>query len=515
MSAIDQKRIAKNTLLLYVRMGLIMIVSLYTSRVVLDALGEVDFGIYSAVGSIVVMFSFLSNTLSSVCQRFFSFELGRGNHEELHRIFCMSLLIFAVLAVIVFILLETVGMWMLNNKMNVADRHDAAVWVFHCVALGFIFQILRTPYMGMIITREKMKVFAYVSVIEAVATLAVALALQHAMVDKLKFYALLIFGIQVLVMVIYYAYCRICYVECRYQYYFERKRFTELISFTGWETIGGMAIVARNYGINVLINMFFGPVLNTPRQIAQKVYMSILQLQTNFYMAFKPQIVKSYASQAIDEMQDLLCKSIRVSYYLLFAVGLPILLETQFVLDIWLKDVPNYTVLFTQLMIINGLFDISMTPLGAAIQASGKIKWYSIFYGTIMLMILPISYIGLKVLRWSVISVFYIPIAVSFFAQLSRLYFAKHCAQVSLRQVWHSVVRIVIVTLFAVTFPILLSHLMTDSPSKSVTVLSVSFIWTLVCIYLFGITKNEKKQIKSVVSKLIGETIKVKSYDKR
>lgn len=503
MSVVNQKRIAKNTILLYVRMGLIMLVGLYTSRVVLDALGEMDYGIYSAVGSIVVMFSFLSNTLSSVCQRFFSFEMGRDDYDELHRTFCMSLLIFAALAIFVALLLETVGLWFLNNKMNVADRYDAAIWTFHCTSIGFIFQIMRTPYMGMIIAREKMKVFAYISIVEALGTLVVAILLQHTTSDKLKFYASLIFGIQVVITLLYYIYCRLFYAECRYHYYFNRKKFAELFSFTSWETLAGMAVVARNYGLNLLINMFFGPLLNTPRQIAQKVYMSILQLQTNFYMAFKPQIVKSYASQAVEEMQDLLCLSIRVSYYLLFVAGLPILMETQFVLNIWLKDVPNYAVLFTQLMIINGLFDISMTPLGAAIQATGKIKWYSILYGSIMLMILPISYIGLKFFHWGPVSVFYIPIAVSFFAQLIRLYYARRIAQVSLRRVGHSIIRILAVTIFATIVPLILSHYMPIGLSKSITILIVSLLWALMCVYFIGITKTEKEQIKTIVGKLL------------
>lgn len=503
MTAVNQKRIATNTFLLYVRMVVVMLVGLYTSRVVLDALGEVDYGIYSAVGGVVLMFSFLSNTLSSVCQRFFSFELGREDFNELHRTFCMSLLVFAALAVVVVLLLETAGLWFLNNKMNLAGRHDAAVWVFHCAAVGFVFQIIRTPYMGMVIAREKMKVFAYMSVIEAAATLTSAILLQHTASDRLKFYALLIFGIQVILTVAYYLYCRICYAECRYKFYFEKKKFVELFSFTGWETFSGMATVARNYGLNLLINMFFGPILNTPRQVAQKVYMSILQLQINFYVAIKPQIIKSYASGAINEMQDLLCRSIRFSYYMLFAAALPILIETQFVLDIWLKDVPQYAVLFTRLMIINGLIDVIINPLAAAIQASGRIKWYQIFYGSTLLLILPVSYIGLKVFRWGPESVFYIPIVIAFVAQGIRVYFAKLLAQVSILNVWRSVARALAVTAISFSLPLLLSEVLADIQLKSVVILVAAFLWTLLCIYVIGITSGERKQLKLAVVKLL------------
>ena len=501
MSAIDQKRIAKNTLLLYVRIGVVMLVGLYTSRVVLDALGEVDYGVYSAVGTIVLMFSFLNSTLASVCQRFFSFEMGRDDYLELHHTFCISLLVFVVLAVVVVVLLETAGMWFLNNKMQLAGRYDAAVLVYHCATASFVFQILRTPYMGMVVAREKMKVFAYISVIEAAATLLAAILLQHSTSDRLVFYAVLILGVQVIVSAAYYLYCRLCYTECRYKFYFDKKKFLELFSFTGWETFSGMAVVARNYGLNLLINMFFGPILNTPRQVAQKVYMSILQLQSNFYLAVKPQIIKSYASGAVNEMQGLLCQSIRFSYYLLLVASVPLLMETQFVLDIWLKDVPQYAVLFTRLMIINGLIDVVVNPLGAAIQASGRIKWYQLFYGSTLLLILPLSYVGLKVFRFGPESVFYIPIVVAFFAQFIRVYFAKRLAQVSIRSVWHSVRCIILVTVVSFVLPILLSDLMPDNFGKSFVVLVSSFLWTLICIYVIGITSDERKQFNSAVLK--------------
>ena len=497
MSVIDQKRIAKNTLLLYVRMGLIMLISLYTSRVVLDALGEVDYGLYSAVGGVVVMFSFLSNTMSTACQRFFSFELGKENYEQLRRVFSQSLVIFFLIMLIVLLLSETAGLWFVNQKMKLAGREEAVQWVFQCAVVGFVFQIMRTPYMGMIIAREKMKVFAYISIFEAVGALVVAILLAHSASDRLKLYAMLMLSIQFVTTLFYVLYCRIFYRECKPTWQFQTGSFGHIFSFTGWEMIGSLAGVCKQYGVNVLINMFFGPVLNTPRGLAQKVYMTFVQLQTNFFMAVKPQLIKSYAVGEKKEMQKLLFQSTRLTYYLLLIVSVPLILETPMILDVWLKNVPELTVLFTRLILINALIDTFSNPLATAIQATGKNKWYQIGMGATLLAIIPVAYVGYKWLKWPVESVFIISIVFSFLAQFVRFYFVRKQVSVDTRLFLKEVVGVIlVVTALCFLLPMLLQLVWSERTFwQSILVICFSILCTAVVVYVIGITRTERKHL--------------------
>lgn len=503
MSVVDQKRIARNTLLLYIRMGLVMLVGLYTSRVVLDVLGEVDNGIYNAIGGVVVMFSFLSTTMSTACQRFFSFELGKEDFNGLRAVFSQSLVIFLGLVLLVVVLGETAGLWFVENKMQMAGRDEAARWVYHCSVAGFIFLLMRTPYMGMIIAREKMKVFAYISVFEALGALAVAIALQHYGTDKLKLYALLMLCLQALTAMAYWLYCRVFYRECRFTLRWGGKPVGNLFRFTGWEMMGTLAGTCKTGGVSILINMFFGPILNTPRALAQKVYMTIAQLQTNFYMAVRPQIIKSYAVGAMDEMEKLLFQSTRLTYYLLLIIAVPLMVETPFILDLWLKDVPAHTVFFTRLLLVGGLIDSFGSPLGAAVQATGQNKRYQIGVGLTLLAILPCTYVAYKVLHLGVEWAFYFTIFFSFIAQLVRADCVRRQTGINMRRFAREVVAVVVVvTLLSFALPLCFREfafpaLTAHCPSLILTLLSIfiSILWTAVLVYVIGITSSERRHL--------------------
>ena len=502
MSVVDQKRIAINTLLLYVRMGLVMLVGLYTSRVVLDVLGEVDNGIYNAIGGVVVMFSSLSTTMSTACQRFFSFELGKEDFIGLRAVFSQCLVIFLGLVLVVVVLGESIGLWFVEHKMQMAGRDEAARWVYHCSVAGFIFLLMRTPYMGMIIAREKMKVFAYLSVFEALGALAVAITLQHYGADKLKLYALLMLFLQALTAVAYWLYCRLFYHECRFTFRWSGKPIGHLFHFTGWEMIGTLAGTGKTGGVSILINMFFGPLLNTPRGLAQKVYMTIAQLQTNFYMAVRPQIIKSYALGAMDEMEKLLFQSTRLTYYLLLVIAVPLMVETSFILDIWLKDVPAHTVFFTRLLLIGGLIDSFGSPLGAAVQATGQNKRYQIGVGLTLLAILPCTYVAFKVLHWGVEWAFYFTILFSFIAQLVRAGCVRRQTSINMHRFVREVVAIVVlVTLLSFALPILLHFTMAHlSPLVSIF---GCILWTAFLVYVLGITSSERRHLNETISKWV------------
>lgn len=507
MSHIDHRRIAGNSLMLYLRMGLIALVGLYTTHVVLAALGKVDYGIYCAVGGVVMMASFISNTMSTACQRFFSFELGREDYERLRVVFTQCLIVFVLILLVVLALSETAGIWYLTHKMKLAGRDSAAYAVFQYSVAGFAFQIMRTPYMGMIIAREKMKVFAYISVLEALAILGVAMCLKHSGSDRLVLYARLMFAVQMVTAFFYWLYCRTFYRECRLTMHVGGYGFGRLFRFTGWEMIGALASVCRTYGVNLLLNPFFGPVANSARGLAQKVYMTVIQLNDNVYLSVKPQVVKSYANNAVGEMLDLLLKSTRLTYCLVLVVVMPLLMETPFLLGIWLNEVPEMTVLFTRLMLVNVMVDALSCQLPSAIQATGRNKWYQIAIGLTLLTILPIAYVGMKFFHMDAAFVFYVSIFVSFAAMAVRLCFVRHQLGLDVRRYFSSVIlKVLSVTLVSAVLSVL-TRMMAGNEggaAASVCVISLSILWTAASMYFIGMTTSERINSVKVLRNLVG-----------
>ena len=507
MVGIDQKRIAKNTLMLYIRMGVVMLVNLYASRVILAAIGKVDFGIYGAVGSIVQMCSCLSATMSTACQRFYSFEIGRGNFDRLRRCFSQTIIVFIVIALTVVLFSESAGIWFLENKMKLAGRVYAAHYVFQLSIVSFIFQIMRIPYMGMVIAKEKMKVFAYISVFEALGSLTISFLLKYSHHDRLILYAWLMLTVQIMTTLAFYLYCRIFYVECRVSLKYDRTIFRQIFAFTGWEMIGSLAGVFKTYGVNLLlINPFFGPVMNAARDVANKVYSTILQLQTNFFMAVKPQLIKSYADGKVDDMIALMCQSLRLTYYLLLVVAIPILVETPMILDIWLEDVPEYAPLFARLLIVNGLIDTFSNPLASAIQATGRNKWYQICMGSTLLAIVPIGYAGLKWLDWNVEAVFYVSIALSIIAQWVRVCFVKRQVGLDVTLFLRNVVSVILmVTAVGFFVPLLVKSCvcMANRYVQSLLIMALSIVWAIVVVYVIGITESERKKINLYIERVL------------
>ena len=318
MSSIDQNKIAKNTAMLYVRMAVQTLVSLYTSRVILDALGEVDMGIYNAVGGIVMMFSFLNSTMSTSCQRFFADEMGKGNYAELKRTFSLCVVVFFFIAILIVILSETVGLWFLYNKAKTAGRMDAAKWVFQLSIISFIFTIIKSPYHGFIIIKEKMKVFTYLSFFEVLGNLVIALIISHNSGDRLILYSFLMLVVNIAVSSFYILYCNKFYDECRFKFWWDKQRFMELFGFAGWNMIGSLSVICKSQGLNMLLNMFFGPVINAARTMAYKVYSTVQLFSEYFFTAVKPQILKSYSIGDKQGMLKLVMQSSKFSFFLLF-----------------------------------------------------------------------------------------------------------------------------------------------------------------------------------------------------
>lgn len=389
----DSKRVAKNTLYLYMRTLFVMGVSIYTSRVILDALGVDDYGIYNVVGGFVSMFSVLSGTLTAASQRFIAFELGKSD-SDVKKVFSTTLSIHFLLAVILLVLLESIGLWFLNCKMNIdPSRLTAANWVFQCSVITFCVSLISIPYTATIIAYEKMSAFAYISIFEVMAKLIAVYALYVISYDSLIIYAVFMLFVAVMLRAIYGIYCGRNFPECRYTPSFDKDVFKEILGFSGWNFIGSFAAILNNQGINMLINLFFGVTLNAARGLAMQVDNAINTFVQNFMMALNPQITKSYAAGDFEYVNKMIILGTKFAFFLFWVLCLPVYLNTDFILSVWLKKVPDYAALFIQLGIIYNLTQNLSQCLYTTMLATGKIKKYQIVVGGLSLLAFPTAWL--------------------------------------------------------------------------------------------------------------------------
>ena len=396
-NSVNNKKIAKNTLFLYVRMLVVMGVGLYTVRAILNLLGVVDYGIYNVVGGVVSMFSFLNSTLATSSQRYFSIELAKGDKKRLNQWFCLNVSTFSIFILIFLIIAETIGLWFVNTQMTIPEeRMYAANVVYQLSILSFCIHFFNIPYNALIIAHEKMNAFAYISIVEAFAKLGIVFILSIISWDKLIIYGILMFLTSCGVTSSYIIYNKIHFVESKFHPYWNKKEMSELLGFSGWHFLGTFSVIIRSQGINILLNIFFNPAVNAARAVAFQVYHAISQLSSNFFTAVKPQIYKSYAAGEKEALYKLIIRSTIMCSFLVSILIYPILANTPYILELWLKHVPHYAVVFTQLVLINGLIDATNGPTAAAALATGKIWKYELIVGGGILLNLPISYLALK-----------------------------------------------------------------------------------------------------------------------
>jgi O-antigen/teichoic acid export membrane protein len=500
----NNKRIAKNTLLLYFRMFLSMGVSLYTSRIVLNTLGVMDFGIYNVVGGVVMMFSFMNSSMISATQRFLSFEIGKNDIKQLKKIFWMSINIHAIIAVVIFILAETIGLWFLNSKLIIPlERIEAANWVYQFSIFSFMFTIMGVPYDAMIIARERMNVYAYISIVEVILKLIIVLILVWIGYDKLKLYSFFVFFVSVVVWIFYKTYCNRNFKESYYVLFWDKKLYKTLMSYAGWNLFGNIASVGMGQGVNILLNLSFGPVVNAARGIAYQVNGAVNGFVGNFQMAMNPQIYKSYAADDMQYMQQLIFQGSKYSFFLLFFISLPILMETETILRWWLKNVPEYTVLFCRLVLVNTLIDCISGPLMVAAQATGKIKVYQSVIGGLLLLILPISYVFLR-LGFAPQVTLYVSIIISVLALFSRLWIINNLINLSISKFTKSVLLPIFkVVLLSLIFPLIIKYCFEKQLINFLAVSFTSILSASTSIYLLGFRKEEQVFIKNKISKFI------------
>lgn len=480
-----------------------MAVNLYTSRVVLKTLGVEDFGIYNVVGGIITMFAFINSAMASTTQRYLTFELGKGDLAGLNKVFSVSVSIHVLIAAIIFILGETVGLWFLYHKMVIpAMRIDAAIWVYQLSILSSIVMIISVPYNACIIAHEKMSAFAYISILEVVLKLGIVYVLWFVAWDKLKLYAVLMFMTQLLIRVVYGRYCSMHFTETKYRFLREKNLFKEMLSFAGWNLWGNCASVFYTQGLNILLNMFFGPVVNAARGIAVQVQAAIMQFSVSFQTALNPQITKSYANNDMGYMHKLIYSASKYSFFLLLLLSFPILLNMPFLLRVWLSNYPDYTVSFTRLMICCTIVDAVANPLMISASATGKVRKYQSVIGGLLLCILPISYVVLR-LGGNPISVFFVHLSICILAFTVRLFIVRPMIQLSLRDYCNKVVlKSGLVCFLAICFPCFLKLQMKDD---AISFFTTSFVFTIIAvimIYFVGFQKEERMFVKTKLVKV-------------
>ena len=495
-SANNNARIAKNTVLLYFRMILLMGVSLYTSRVILSTLGIEDYGIYNVVGGFIGMLAFLNGAMCSSTQRFITVELGRGNEESLKRVFSTCVITHGMIAGLVFMIAETIGLWFVMEKMVIPEgRITAAMIVYQCSIITSIIQIMSYPYNADIVAHEKMSAFAYISIYEAFANLGIVFLIRIGNFDRLALYAIALLLVKVSVIMVYRIYCKRNFTEASIKKVFDKNLIKQIFAFTGWNLWGGMAGTLMGQGINVLLNLFFGPTVNAARGMAVQVQSAVHMFANNFQMAMNPQIMKTYASGEINAMQILVFRSSKFTFMLLLCIMLPLTIEIDTVLKIWLKEIPAYTNIFVCLMLVICMIDSISNPFMTAAAATGKVKIYQSVVGGILISIVPIAYIVLK-LGGSPYSVFFVHIVVGLIAYTARLFIVKGLIKLSLREyIANVIIPCALVLLPSVLFAVFIKRLMPNRTLFAFINIATIAIITAVISFLLGLSKHERNFI--------------------
>lgn len=498
----NSKRIAKNTIFLYIRMLILMLVSLYTSRVVLAALGVEDYGIYNVVGGIVVLFTFINNAMITSTQRFLNYELGKNDQLQAQKVFSISLNIHILIAIFIFLLCETIGLWFLNTTIQYPESREFAVQVtYQLSVITTCVKIIRAPYNAAIIAYERMSFYAYLSILEAVLQLGIVFLLIAYNSDRLILYSILLCIVAIVVNLCYYAYCRTKFNICDYKLYRDKSLYKQLLSFSGWSLFGSVANVGATQGLNMLLNVFFGVTVNAAMGIATQVNTAVASFVSSFQTAFNPQIVKSYAAGNYDYFIKLILSTSKYSYLLLFIIALPIYICCPEVLSIWLTEVPDYAVSLCRLMLIFALLDALQGPLWYSVQATGKIKTYQILMSFMILANLPIAYICLK-LGYSPNSVLVVRCIINFATLFVRLWYLNRLYKFPVMEFVNGVIlRIVPITVIAY----LISYIPIEANTpflKIVIVVTMTLVVNMVLTLSIGLNKDERVVVGRNIKRL-------------
>lgn len=497
----DNRRIAKNTMFLYIRMLLIMGVSLYTSRVVLKVLGFEDYGLYNVVGGIVTMFTFLNGSLGAATSRYITFELGRKDYERLNKVFNIALAIHILIALIIVLLAETVGLWFFYEKMTIPkDRLNAAFWVYQISIVSCFFSLTQVPYNATIIAYENMKIYAYVGVVEVLLKLLIVCLLFISPIDKLIFYAILLCLLQIGIMLFYRYYCNSHFESCKVHIYRDKGLFKEMFSYAGSDLIGNISVLAQGQGLNLLLNVFFGPTVNAARGIAYQVQGAVTQFSNNFMTAVRPQIIKLYADGRPEEMMKLVKQSSCFSFYLMWLITLPIFFEADYILSLWLGDYPDHTVAFLRLILVLCLIQTIKTPRSTVFHATGHLKFVNMAVGGILCGAFPLAYLCLK-FGLSPESVFWSANITMVLSEIASVVILTKYINFSVKDYVFTVYgRCLCVVAVSMALPeIIIRNLPVSGFVKLLVVCALTTVSIIFTVYLIGMDRTERQKVKDII----------------
>ena len=500
----SNKTIVKNTFYMYFRMLFVMAVSLYSSRIVLNVLGAGDYGLYNVVGGVVAMLSFLNGAASGATSRYLAFYLGKNDLNNYQQSFSAAFFIHLGIAFLILIFAETFGLWFLFNKMTIdPERMEAAVWVFQLSVLSCFITFTQVPYNASIIAHERMSVYSYIGILEALLKLFVLYMLSVSPYDKLKTWALLLFFLSLFIALIYRFYCKFKFKECTLCWVKDKRIFRELFNYSVWDTLGSITSIAQTQGINVVLNMFFSTIVNAARGVAYQVDAAAMSFISNFLTAIRPQVVKAYASRNIGRMRKLLLSTGKYALLLFSCMAIPLILEASYVLEIWLKNPPEYSVIFLQLVLANHFITLLNQIINIGVHATGDAKRLNIYAGTISILKLPLAYIIL-LLGCGPVWVFISIIPMTLICLFADIRVLKMNIEFNHKKfLTTAVIKNGLLILVPLLLTLLVVNILDESFLRLVTVV-LSYCFSLaIIVYAFGLSKTERKKVNKVMFDII------------
>lgn len=492
-ASIDNRRIARNTIVLYFRMLFQMAVYLYTSRVIIDVLGVVDYGIYDVVAGVVVILVFLNNAMTVSTQRFVTVALGKGNILELQKVYSGAILIHIALAVLILLLGETIGYWYMTHRIQIPfDRFAAALMVYHCSIASAIVLVMSVPYNAAIIAYERMMAFAGITITDVCLKLLIVCSLRYVTYDKMETYALLLVAETILVRLIYGVYCKRRLPNLHFSFQVETSLLKEMFNFAKWSMFGNLSIVCNTQGLNLMLNTVGGPVLNAARGVAFQIQTAVTAFIASFQTAINPQITKSYACNDLQAMNMLILKSSRLSFFLILLMALPLIFETEQILGLWLTRVPPHAVSFTRLLLCVAVLDAIANPMMVGAAATGRIKRYHLMVGGTLLATLPLAWLAVRVVQWVEI-IFVVQFLMALFAQFIRMILCRGLYKFSVQQFICNVLRPILrVLLLALPLPLLCHIFLVEGLFSSLLIGVVCVVSVAFSVMITGLEENER-----------------------
>ena len=501
MDTSNSKRIAKNTMYLYIRMVLTMLVSLITVRVVLNVLGVEEYGVYTSIAGVIASLSFISSVLASASQRFFSYEIGKDNEKSLNEVFGTVFITYCAVSIVIILMAETVGLWFVFNKMNIPTASvNAAHWVYQFALASFVITLIANPFQAIIISYEKMNIYAYMSIIEVIMKLGIAFLLYYRPIEKLKLYAVLMFVASLVVHLVYMGIGGKIVFKNSIKLLWSKTRFKDIFNYTSWTLFGTVAGVCNSQGLNILLNLFYGPVANAAYAISNQVSAAVNSLAANFFVAVRPPLIKSYAQKDMDSTNTLFYFSTKVVFILLFIIAVPIIYKTELILKLWLGDVSPYMVSFVRCILIYTIVMRLSDPITVILQAANQVKIYHGIVDTFTMLSLPIAYVFLK-MGAEANSVFIISIIIFVIAHFIRLLILKRNFDLSVKKYIYQIILPIIISIGLSASSIFIIDLLPESTLFNFVSMGLAFLVALVIACFVMLKSNERKRIYAMIKK--------------